>query len=177
MLRSIRKKVRVRRRTIADLSAGFAAEPPRSAKRTVSLLLNGKSLQTKTVDVPDNGRAQVEFLGLDAPYGFSRGEVRIDAADTLPADDHFPFAVERTDPRKVLFVDDGRAATRALFYRAALDASPRRRVSDGSGAPGTGRQSALLALRVRRALDDLGTLPGGFEDALQAIRQRAADRC
>ena len=72
----------------------------------------------------ENGRAQVEFLGLDAPYGFSRGEVRIDSADTLPADDQFPFAVERTDPRKVLFVDDGRRPRAELYFRAALDASP-----------------------------------------------------
>ena len=43
--------------------------------------------------------------------------------DTLPADDKFPFAVERTDPRKVLFVDDGRGDA-SLFYRAALEASP-----------------------------------------------------
>ena len=28
------------------------------------------------MDVPEGGRAQVEFLSLDAPYGFSRGEVR-----------------------------------------------------------------------------------------------------
>ncbi len=45
----------------------------------------------KTVDVPANGRAQVEFLGLDAPYGFSRGEVRIDGADALPGDDRYVF--------------------------------------------------------------------------------------
>ena len=51
--------------------------------RTVSLILNGKTVQTKTVDVPANGRAQVEFLGLDASYGFNKCEVRIDSADAL----------------------------------------------------------------------------------------------
>ena len=79
-----------------------------AAKRTVTLVLNGRELQSKSVDVPENGRAQVEFAGLDAPYGFSKGEVRIDAADALPGDDRFIFSVERTDPRKVLLVDDGR---------------------------------------------------------------------
>ena len=102
------------------IGVAYAAEPQHSlTKRTVTLLLNGKSVATKTVDVPDNGRAQVEFLGLDAPYGFSRGEVQIDAADTLPADDQFPFAVERTDPKKVLFVDDGRGRCVAVLSRRA----------------------------------------------------------
>jgi len=62
-----------------------------AAKRTVTLLLNGRELQGKSVDVPENGRAQVEFLGLDAPYGFSKGEVRIDSADSLATDDHYYF--------------------------------------------------------------------------------------
>src|SRR3974390_3915320 len=58
-----------------------------AAKRTVTLLLNGKTLQSKTVDVPENGRASVEFLGLEASYGFNKAEIRIDSADSLPADD------------------------------------------------------------------------------------------
>jgi hypothetical protein len=147
------------------VGVAYAAEPPRSSKRTVTLLLNGKSLSTKTVDVPDNGRAQVEFLGLDAPYGFSRGEIRIDAADALPADDRFPFAVERTDPKKVLFVDNGRGEAQ-LFYRAALEASP-----DAAFQVEVTRaeQAANLSLShyALIVLSDLGALPGGFEDSLR----------
>ncbi len=105
---------------LAATVAGFGSP---AAKRTVSLVLNGKVLQTKSVDVGENGRAQAEFLALDAPYGFSRGEVRIDSADVLPADDSFPFAVERTDPRKVLFIDDGRHPNAVLYFKAALDST------------------------------------------------------
>jgi hypothetical protein len=100
--------------------AGFGTP---AAKRTVTLVLNGRELQSKTVDVPENGRAQVEFLGLEAPYGFSKGEVRIDAADNLPGDDRYFFSVERADPRRVLFVDDGRRPRAELYFRAALDSS------------------------------------------------------
>ena len=138
------KKVRVQ-----AIVAGFAAP---AAKRTVSLLLNGKSVQTKTVDVAENGRAQVEFLGLDAPYGFSRGEVRIDSADTLPADDHFIFAVERTDPRKVLFVDDGRRPRALLYYKAALDASPDAAFQMESLRPEQAANVKLSQLRADRSL-------------------------
>ena len=76
----------------------------------------------KTVDVPANGRATVEFQSLDVPYGFSRCEVRIDSADALPADDASLFAVERSDPQQVLFRSRrGRLALAALFpLRAGL---------------------------------------------------------
>ncbi|MBZ5604666.1 MAG: BatA domain-containing protein [Acidobacteriia bacterium] len=143
--------------------AGFDAP---GAKKTVTLLLNGKSLQTKTVDVPENGRAQVEFLGLDAPYGFSRGEVKIDSSDALAADDHFLFAVERTDPRKVLFVDDGRKPLGQLYFRVALDASPDAAFSMEANHPeqAAGQQLSHFAMVV---LNDLGSMPPGFEDSLK----------
>jgi hypothetical protein len=143
--------------------AGFGAP---AAKRTVTLLLNGKSAQTKTVDVPANGRAQVEFLGLDAPYGFSRGEVRIDSADALAADDRFAFAVERTDPRKVLFVDDGRKTIAQVYFRAALDASP-----DAAFTMETNRAEQAASQQLSNyavvVLSDLGSMPAGFEDSLK----------
>ena len=143
--------------------AGFDAP---AAKRTVSLVLNGKTVQTKTADVPENGRAQVEFLGLDAPYGFSRAEVRIDSADTLPADDHFPFAVERTDPKKVLFVDEGRRGNAQLFYRAALDASPDAAFQMETLQP---EQAAGIALSHYAfvVLSDLSSLAPALEESLR----------
>ncbi len=143
--------------------AGFNAP---AAKRTVTLLLNGKSLQAKTVDVPENGRAQVEFLGLDAPYGFSRGEVRIDSSDALPADDRFIFAVERTDPRKVLFVDDGRKPLAQLYFRAALDASPDAAFTMETNHPEQAASQTLSHFAMV-VLSDLGSMPSGFEDSLK----------
>src|SRR5439155_495037 len=43
-----------------------------AATRTASLLVNGKTTATKTVQVPAGGRATVEFPSLDVPFGFSR---------------------------------------------------------------------------------------------------------
>jgi hypothetical protein len=147
-------------------AADQAHESRAISKRVVSLLLNGKVLQTKTADVPENGRAQVEFLGLEAPYGFSRGEVRIDSADVLPADDRFPFSVERIDPRKVLFIDDGRGGNALLYFRAALDASPDAAFQlEALHA----EQAANLPLTNYAfvVLSNLGSLPLGFEDSLK----------
>ena len=55
-----------------------------AAQRTVSLVVNGKTTATKTVAVPANGRATVDFPALEVPYGFSRCEVKIDSADGFP---------------------------------------------------------------------------------------------
>ncbi len=137
-----------------------------AAKRTVTLLLNGRELQSKSVDVPENGRAQVEFLGLEAPYGFSKGEVRIDAADNLPGDDRYFFSVERADPRRVLFVDDGRRPRAELYFRSALDSS-----GDGGFLMETQRPEvaagANLASYAFVVLNDVSNVPSSLDGGLQ----------
>lgn len=146
--------------------AGFGTP---AAKRNVALVLNGRELQSKTVDVPENGRAQVEFLGLEAPYGFSKGEVRIDStnggADALAADDRYFFSVERADPRKVMFIDDGRHQRAELYFRAALDSS-----GDGAfqleGAHPETAASANLANYAFVVLNDLSNVSSGLDGAL-----------
>ncbi len=69
------KKVRVQ--------AVVAGSNTPAARRTVSLALDGKVLESKSVDVPANGRASVEFLSLDSPHGFHKGEIRIAPGDSL----------------------------------------------------------------------------------------------
>jgi hypothetical protein len=94
-----------------------------AAQRTVSLLVDGKTTATKTVMVPANGRATVEFPGLVVPYGFSRCEVHIDGADGFPADDLRRFAVERSDPQKVLLVHNYGDSRSPFYVGAALGAA------------------------------------------------------
>lgn len=94
-----------------------------AAQRSVSLVVNGKTTATKTVAVPANGRATVDFPSLEVPYGFSRCEVKIDAADNLPADDLRRFAVERSDPQKALLVHNYGDNRSPLYVGAALSAA------------------------------------------------------
>ncbi len=149
--------------------AGFGAP---AAKRTVSLVLNGKVIQTKPVDVPaagaghEPGRAQVEFNELPASYGPNRCELKIDSADALPGDDSFPFSVERADPKKILFIDNGRHPSAALYYRTALDSSTDAAFALEVQKPETAA-TANLAGYALVVLDDLGPLPPGFEENLQ----------
>src|ERR1035438_4657628 len=143
--------------------AGFANK---KATRSVSLVLNGRVLETKQVEVPENGRAGVEFLSLDVPYGRNKGEVRIDTADTLAADDSFYFSVERSDPRHALFVQESAGSRGLLFFKAALDAAGQ---SAFEIEPATVDQVANVAPGKYAfvVLSDIGAVPPNFENALR----------
>jgi hypothetical protein len=153
------KKVRVLA-TIASYGAP-------AAKLKATLLLNGKPQASKQVDVPADGRATVEFLALDAPYGFSKGEVRIDSADKFPNDDHFYFSTERADPRPALFVEDPRSARAFLYVRTALESSNEAAFTLTAASP---EQAANLGLQKYAfiILSDLPTpLNRGLDSALK----------
>ena len=107
----------------ARVQAVIAGYQTPAATRTVSLVINGKTVATNSVQVPANGRATVTFQSLDVPYGFSRCEVKIDSADSLPADDESLFAVERSDPERVLFVHESSDRRSPLYFNAALTAA------------------------------------------------------
>ena len=94
-----------------------------AAQRTVSLVVNDKITATKTVAVPANGRATVDFPALEVPYGFSRCEVKIDGADGFAADDLRRFAVERSDPQKALLIHNYGDTRSPLYVGAALGAA------------------------------------------------------
>ena len=94
-----------------------------AAQRTVSLVVNGKTIATKTLAVPPNGRATVDFPALEVPYGFSRCEVKIDSADGFPADDLRRFAVQRSDPQKALLIHNYGDTRSPLYVGAALTAA------------------------------------------------------
>src|SRR5580700_4518630 len=136
-----------------------------AAQRTVSLVVNGKTTATKNVAVPANGRATVDFPALEVPYGFSRCEIKIDAADAFPADDLRRFAVERSDPQKVLLIHNYGDGRSPLYVGAALSAAA---------------QSAFIleSINVNEAADrkpsnyafivlsDLNTVPSLLENSL-----------
>jgi hypothetical protein len=136
------------------------------ATRTVSLALNGRAVETKSVDVPANGRATVEFLSLEVPYGRNKGEIKIDSGDALPADDNYFFSVERSDPRHALFVHEPEDTRALLYFKAALEAS-------GQSAfeidPATPAQTANVSPSKYAfvVLSDVGSLPGAFESELR----------
>jgi hypothetical protein len=88
------------------------------------LVLDGKTVASKQVNVPANGSAEVQFIGFDVPYGAHRGQVRVTPSDALPQDDVFPFSVARSDPSRVLFLYGGNRSQQAFYYKSAMDSAP-----------------------------------------------------
>ena len=157
-------------RTVATI-AGFNTE---ESSRKVSLVANGKTIETKTVKVPANGRATVEFLTLDVPYGVTKCEVRIDGGDTFPQDDHRYFSVERADPKPALLVHGDNDTASPLYLKTALDSAT-------DAAFTLDSQSTLQATNANVSkyafviLSDAGPLPAKLEEALDAYVRAGGD--
>ena len=144
--------------------AGVGTE---ATKRTASLVLDGKTLESKSIDVPANGRATVEFLSLESPYGFHKAEIRIQPDDSLREDDRFQFAVQRADPRPVLFLHQGGQSRGELYYRAAIESVPE---AGFVIEPLPVEQAANQAFSKYAfvVLSDIGSMPAGLENSLRA---------
>ena len=143
--------------------AGFDTE---AASLRASLVVNGRTVETKSIDVPRDGRATLEFSALDLPHGMNRCEIRLESRDAFPADDRFLFAVERSEPSRVLFVHEPRDTRSPTYFQAALDASTQagfaleaRTSWDLSGV-----DPSRYAFVV---LSNVASLPGPFEEALK----------
>jgi len=143
--------------------AGYGTE---RAVRRITLVVNQRVLERKELDIPAGGRATAEFLTLEVPYGWNRCEIRLEPGDAFPQDDRFYFAVERGDPRAVLFVHERRDTRSAVYFGNALEAS----------AAGAFRLEAVSCEQAGGAalrkyafvvLSDVATLPPSFEEALR----------
>jgi hypothetical protein len=142
--------------------AGFGTP---ATSKTVSLVVNGKVIAARKVDVPASGRATVEFAPLDVGYGFNRCEVRIQGGDAFPADDASVFAVRRSDPERVLFVHAAGETRSALYFASALEAAAPGSfvVQSVAAEQATDLHPSKYAFAV---LSDAVVLPSIFEHAL-----------
>ncbi len=147
------------------VQATVAGYGTNAAQRMVSLVVNGKTTATKTAAVPANGKATVDFPALDVPYGFNRCEVKIDSADGFPADDERRFAVERSDPQKVLLVHNYGDSKSPLYFGAALSAAAQSAFTLESinANEAADRKASNYGLVV---LSDLSTVPPLLENSL-----------
>ena len=136
-----------------------------AAQRSVSLVVNGKTAAAKSVAVPANGRATVDFPSLDVPYGFSRCEVKIDSADALPADDLRRFAIQRSDPQRALLVHNYGDARSPFYVGAALSAAAQSAflLESINVTEAADRKPSNYAFIV---LSDVNTLPSLLENSL-----------
>ncbi len=148
-------------RTLATI-AGFNTP---EATRTVTLVANGKTLESKQVKVPANGRATAEFLTLDAPYGITKCEIRIDSADSFADDDRWLFSVERSDPKPALLVHSNGDSNSTIYVRTAMEAATEAAFTVDSQTPEQA-SGATLSKYALVILSDTGTIPQRLDDEL-----------
>jgi hypothetical protein len=151
----------------ARVRATVAGYSTPAARRTVSLAVNGRVVDSRTAEVPAAGRATVEFPRLEVPHGFSRCEVRIDGADALAEDNTFLFSVEHGDPRHLLFVPDPRQARSLVYVRSALESAAGASFLIDAVSPGEASGPALAKYSLV-FLSDAAGLSGAFETALKS---------
>jgi hypothetical protein len=151
-----------KQRVLATI-AGFGT--PKST-RNVSLLLNDRVIETKPVEIPESGRASVEFLSLEVPYGRNKGAIKLDSADPLTADDTFYFSVERADPRHALFVHEADNSRGLLYFKDALEAAGQSAFAIDSATPDQVANVAP-AKYAFIVVSDVTSLPQSFEDQLR----------
>jgi len=151
-----------KRSRVHAVIAGFGTP---AAKKIVSLVVNGKTIATRKIDVPANGRATVEFAPLDVGHGFNRCEVQVNGEDAFPADDTSVFAVRRSDPERVLFVHAADDTRSALYFGSALFAATQGSfvLQSVAAEQATDLDPSKYAFVV---LSDAVTLPGIFEHTL-----------
>lgn len=108
----------------ARIRATLAAYNAPAATRSVALIADGRTLATQQAAIPENGRVTVEFTGLETGYGFHRGEIRLEGSpDAFPNDDKYLFAIERSDPRRVLLLHPARDSRTPVYLKAAIEAA------------------------------------------------------
>jgi Aerotolerance regulator N-terminal/von Willebrand factor type A domain len=151
-----------KRSRVQAVVAGFGTS---ETEKTVSFVVNGKTMATRKVKIPANGRVPVEFAPLDVGYGFNRCELRIDGGDAFPADDASVFVIRRSDPERVLFVHAANDTRSGLYFGAALGAAAQASFVLQSVTPEqtTDLDPSKFAFVV---LSDAVTLPSIFEHTL-----------
>jgi hypothetical protein len=155
---------------MARVRAVVAGYNTPAGSRMIALLVDGRVVATKPVQLAANGTGTVEFVGLEVPYGLSRCAVRVEGGDALAADDESRFAVRRSDPEHILLVHAAGDARSERYLGAAIDA--------------TSRGAYLLQPMTIEAvsqsdptkyafviLSDVGSLPSYFESGLKRYVQ------
>lgn len=153
-------------RTIATI-ASYGGD---AVTRNVTLIANGKTIESKPVKIAPGGRATAEFLTLDVPYGLTKCEIRIDGSDQFAQDDHWFFSVERADPKPALLLHSANDSASTLYVKTALESATDAAFTVDSRTPEQAANADISKFAFA-ILADPGPLPRVLEDALEKFVQ------
>lgn len=147
------------------LEATVASYSSNATRKTVTLEINGQTVDSISQEVGAMGRTSYLFEDFEVPQGFSRARLVLSPADDLPADDVRLVALDNSEPAPILFVTADRRRRDATFYQAALRSSSQSLLAVEVSSPGEAerRNPADYALVI---LSDVGQMSTGFEQKL-----------
>lgn len=105
------------------VSAVIGQYGTRAGNVVASLWRAGQMVESKTVLVPQDARATVDFFKLAPGYGANNCEIRIDATDALGMDNKLQFVVERAEAQKILYVHEGADARSKTYFESGMAAA------------------------------------------------------
>lgn len=150
--------------TIATTLAAWNAKD--ASQKKVTLIVDGRTVESKQVNVLANERPRVEFH-FEPGHGRHQAEIRLEPHDRLPQDDRLLFALEHSEPEKILFLQRGGSTRSGLYYRAAIESARQshfvvetKPVEQADGLP--------LASYAIVVLSDTGKLSKNFEVTLRS---------
>ena len=103
-----------------ELEASVRSFASENARRTLTLTLNGTTVDEQTLEIPAGGRAQARFAALELAAGSNRATVALDPNDDLAADDERYLALQRPEPRAVLVVANAPRGRGVLYTSSAI---------------------------------------------------------
>ncbi len=147
--------------------AAFGAKTAGPVRLT--LRLNGKALQQKDVSLKADDTQLVEFEPINLPLGLTKGEIRLEPADALPADNIFHFTLNNQQQLRLLLLQE-RGRQDSFYITKALSA--------GKDSPfqielqDAGQSDALdLAKFSGVVLNNVGTISSKLAGALNEFVQ------
>ena len=104
-----------------ELEASVRSFADETVDKTLSLELNGRTIDRQPLTIPAGGRGQARFAALELAPGSNRVTVALTPGDDLPDDDRRFLALKRPQPRSVLIVSNDPRGRGALYTGSAIE--------------------------------------------------------
>ena len=149
-----------------ELEASVRSFAKDDEEKTLTLSLDGRTIDEQTLAIPAGGRGQARFAALELEPGSNRVTVTLRPNDDLAADDERYLALKRPEPRSVLVVANDPDGRGALYTSSAIGTLATLALTPQNVAP-TGLTERPLTDHSFVVVTDAGILSDGDAAALR----------
>jgi hypothetical protein len=151
------------------VTAGVVNHGPKPSRVSLTLEVDGQSIQSQSTDVAAGGSSSVTFTPFTVASRNMRGTVKL-PDDALKRDNVFHFVVSPSEPVRAFVINRGGAESEALYLGRALAIAESPRVelemrTPASFSDADARQAAVVILNDIQVPDDLAARLARFATA------------